>query len=151
MSKVRFEYQLVSRGTRLGGAFLDGIISALIIIPIFFAIGAFGNEMIEEPNLGMQIFQFLIGWIVFFALNGHLLVKRRQTLGKMIVNSKVVNKRGRTPSVTDIIGKRYIVPSIISSIPLVGQVFGLVNALFIFREDKRCVHDHIAGTYVVEA
>ena len=113
--------------------------------------GAFSGEIKEEVNLGMEIFQFFLGWAVFFLLNGYFLVQRGQTIGKMIVSTKIVNKKGKTPSPLDIIGKRYLIPSLIYAVPIVGQVFSLVNALFIFKEDKRCVHDHIAGTYVVEA
>jgi hypothetical protein len=29
------------------------------------------------------------------------------------------------------------------------MLFHLVDALYIFREDQRCLHDHIAGTRVV--
>jgi hypothetical protein len=31
----------------------------------------------------------------------------------------------------------------------VGTFLVLVDVLFIFRKDRRCVHDHIAGTRVV--
>jgi uncharacterized RDD family membrane protein YckC len=35
---------------------------------------------------------------------------------------------------------------------LIGIIpfYGLVDVLFIFREDKRCIHDLIAGTHVVQ-
>jgi uncharacterized RDD family membrane protein YckC len=36
--------------------------------------------------------------------------------------------------------------TLIGIIPL----FGLVDILFIFREDKRCIHDLIAGTRVIQ-
>jgi uncharacterized RDD family membrane protein YckC len=135
----------------LSGALLDGVISAIIVVPIFFFMGAFSGEIREEANLGIEIFQYLAGWAVFFLLNGYFLVTRGQTIGKMIVSTKVVNKKGETPPPLDIIGKRYLIPSLIYAIPIAGQIFSLVNALFIFREDKRCIHDHIADTYVIEA
>ena len=34
-------------------------------------------------------------------------------------------------------------------IPVLGPLFSLVNVCFIFREDRRCIHDLIAGTQVV--
>jgi len=30
-------------------------------------------------------------------------------------------------------------------------LYGLVDILFIFRSDRRCIHDMIAGTQIVEA
>jgi hypothetical protein len=46
---------------------------------------------------------------------------------------------------------RGFIPGLIGAIPYIGPLFSLVNVLFIFREDYRCVHDHIAGTIVVQA
>ena len=46
---------------------------------------------------------------------------------------------------------RGFLPGLIGAIPLVGTVFSLVNICFIFREDRRCIHDLMAGTHVVEA
>ncbi len=37
-------------------------------------------------------------------------------------------------------------------VALLGQVpfYGIVDALFIFREDHRCIHDLIGNSYVVD-
>jgi hypothetical protein len=35
------------------------------------------------------------------------------------------------------------------AIPFVGNFVGLVDALMIFGEDHRCLHDRIAGTRVI--
>ena len=40
---------------------------------------------------------------------------------------------------------------LISQVPFAGGFVGLADSLFIFRQDKRCIHDLIAGTKVVEA
>jgi uncharacterized RDD family membrane protein YckC len=34
-------------------------------------------------------------------------------------------------------------------IPVIGPLFGLVNVLFIFGEERRCLHDLAANTIVV--
>jgi uncharacterized RDD family membrane protein YckC len=36
-------------------------------------------------------------------------------------------------------------------LPTVGPFAGLIDVLFIFLKDRRCLHDHIAGTVVVRA
>jgi uncharacterized RDD family membrane protein YckC len=41
------------------------------------------------------------------------------------------------------------ISKLIGSVPYLGTVFHLADCLFIFREDRRCIHDHIAGTRVV--
>ena len=33
----------------------------------------------------------------------------------------------------------------------VGQIVGIVDSIFIFRKDKRCLHDLIADTRVIKA
>ena len=41
------------------------------------------------------------------------------------------------------------VPKVMGAVPYLGMIFHLVDSLFIFREDRRCLHDRIAGTRVV--
>lgn len=39
----------------------------------------------------------------------------------------------------------------IGSIPFLAALPSLIDVLFIFRKDRRCVHDLIAGTQVMRA
>ncbi len=52
-------------------------------------------------------------------------------------------------SITKLIGLRYLPLSIAVLIPYVGMIFVFIDPLFIFREERRCIHDFIAGTKVV--
>jgi uncharacterized RDD family membrane protein YckC len=152
MKGIEFEHLLADRGQRLGGALVDGLIAALIYIPLMIALGIFQKEINEEPiELWMQVCQSVGWWAILFLLNGYLLVTRGQSIGKLFVKTRIVNLDENIPSATSIIGKRYVISGAISYIPIVGQIFGLANALFIFRKDKRCLHDHIAGTCVIKA
>ena len=45
---------------------------------------------------------------------------------------------------------RYFPLAVIAQIPFAGGIFSLIDCLFIFREDRRCIHDLIAGTKVVD-
>jgi len=38
---------------------------------------------------------------------------------------------------------------LIGIIPAIGGIIQIVNILFIFRDDRKCIHDLIAGTVVV--
>ena len=38
---------------------------------------------------------------------------------------------------------------VIASVPLVGSLYALVDALLIFRSSRKCLHDTIADTIVV--
>jgi hypothetical protein len=46
---------------------------------------------------------------------------------------------------------RSVVSALPRLIPLAGNAFSLIDALFIFRQDRRCIHDMIASTRVVPA
>jgi len=46
---------------------------------------------------------------------------------------------------------RTVVPGAIAFVPYVGAVSPLVDVAFILRSDRRCLHDHLAGTIVVTA
>jgi uncharacterized RDD family membrane protein YckC len=38
----------------------------------------------------------------------------------------------------------------VALIPVIGGFLPLVDVLFIFRHDRRCIHDLLAGTNVVK-
>ena len=44
---------------------------------------------------------------------------------------------------------RYFPVQLVGNIPFIGPLLGIVNVLLIFRADRRCGHDLIAGTRVV--
>ena len=46
---------------------------------------------------------------------------------------------------------RRCLASVIDLLACYGAFFGIANPLFIFRDDRRCLHDLIAGTKVVKA
>jgi uncharacterized RDD family membrane protein YckC len=39
----------------------------------------------------------------------------------------------------------------IGSVPFIGMLFRLADSVMIFGEDRRCLHDQIAGTKVIPA
>jgi hypothetical protein len=57
----------------------------------------------------------------------------------------------QVPTLATLVGKRYCVMWLVSLLPSVGVVVNLVDDLPIFRSDRRCLHDLIAGTKVIMA
>jgi uncharacterized RDD family membrane protein YckC len=95
-----------------------------------------------------------IALVVGFALGIYTLVllyRSGQTIGKKIVGIRIVRTDGSRAGLLRILGLRYIVPGVISAIPLLGFFFALADALVIFGEQRRCIHDYIADTIVVDA
>lgn len=71
-----------------------------------------------------------------------------RTIGKYCVKSKIVRLDGTPPGFFQGIILRIVVIGFLGAIPF----FGLFNACWIFQNDsKRCIHDYIAGTFVIDA
>ncbi|MFA0725065.1 RDD family protein, partial [Vibrio sp. 10N.222.49.E5] len=89
------------------------------------------------------------GWFVFLLLNGYLLHKKGQTIGKNVMEIAIVDMKGEQMGLFNILGKRVLPMTVVIYIPLIGQFIALLNYLFAFRKNRRCLHDLIAGTQVV--
>jgi uncharacterized RDD family membrane protein YckC len=78
-----------------------------------------------------------------------MVVREGQTLGKKMMNIRIVNyDDGLVPSAGRLLGLRYVVNSFLGQfIPF----YAIIDVLLIFGGERRCVHDYIAGTKVVEA
>jgi uncharacterized RDD family membrane protein YckC len=123
---------MASRGSRLLAAIVDSLIFAAIYV----------------VGLMVSSFEILIlGIVLFGILQIYLLTSDGQTVGKKVMNIKIVMVNGNTNGgfVPNVL-MRSILNSLIAMIPF----YSLVDILFIFREDQRCIHDLIAGTKVVK-
>jgi uncharacterized RDD family membrane protein YckC len=138
---------LASRESRLGAAIIDSIIIMVLVVPVQWAMGMFENpvdsSLLKTLSLGGG------GFVLTVLIQGYFLATRAQSLGKMAVKIKIVTLDGKNADLTRILFLRILPVMVVSVIPVVGSALSLVDALFIFREDQRCVHDHIAGTRVV--
>lgn len=144
--------ELAGRGERLGGAIIDGLIMLAILLPAMYMSGYFEGMMSgARPGFAAQAMWALIGFAVFTAVQGVPLANSGQTWGKKLLKMKIVDLAGNTPEFGKLLVLRYGVGSLISIVPIVGTLYGLADCLFIFRQDKRCIHDLIAGTRVVVA
>jgi uncharacterized RDD family membrane protein YckC len=127
--------ELASRWTRLGAALLDGLIGAVVY-------GVTAAEFMPVPvkYLGVVALLGLIGYQIWSTGT------RGQTIAKRVLGIRVVVKdTGANGGWMVNVVKRGIVVGLLNFIP----GFFLVDSLFIFREDRRTVHDMIAGTVVV--
>ena len=103
------------------------------------------------PYILIFAFDPVIGGILLLAVFVYqivLLTKDGQTVGKKAWGIRIVRMQtGANGGFVTNVLLRLIVNGLLGLIPL----YGLVNILFIFRSDLRCIHDMIAGTQVVEA
>jgi len=133
---------LASRGARFGAAVLDGLV---FMIPYFIIVFATrGGE--GGAKIGLGIGGLAILAIAVYQFVGA--VTKGQTIGKKLLGIKVTKLDGSPVDFVSIVIMRGLVGQVLLGIiPL----YGLIDALFIFRPDQRCVHDLVGATKVVEA
>lgn len=141
---------LAGRGARLGAFLLDVLIVLAIAVPV--SVGLDLVEGLMDQDAGALVRTTAVGIIAYAIVNGYPLAQRGQTLGKMAVGVRIVSARtGAIVPLWNSLGVRYALVQIIIQIPVAGVVFALADALCIFGERRRCLHDFLAGTEVVEA
>ena len=142
-----------SRSARLVAVLLDAVpiiavaIAAAILLP---ALGRGGNGAM--PPWGMAAFAVMGGAFLAYGIYQLVMLHRHgQTFGKKLMGIRIVRKDGSRAGLGRIFWLRYFVPGVIGNIPLLGVLFALADPLFIFGEEKRCLHDLFADTIVVDA
>ena len=143
---------MASRKLRFIGALVDGVVNAVVYTPVLVLSGVLQPMIAGELSYGVTVLLSVGGIVVFVTINGYLLATAGQTIGKRLVGTRIVNVSDeRIPRLLPLLGARYGITWLVGLIPGVGTVYGLVDALFVFRDDRRCVHDLFAGTKVVNA
>jgi uncharacterized RDD family membrane protein YckC len=135
-----------TRGDRFISALIDGLIGMVASIPIFMYVDL---AELAEPSflLGLSLLGY--GLVLSFILHGYLLYHYGQTIGKNFMSIRIENLDDTKAELSTIYLKRILPMQVVSIIPFGGQfIAGIVNPLFIFGKEKRCVHDYIAKTKV---
>lgn len=140
---------LATLGQRLGASLLDALTALGCMIPLMVGFGAIESSTNEWKGAGGLFVALgglaLLGLIVY---NVVLLTQRGQTLGKKWLDIRIVTVDDQSnPGFVKAVLLRSFVNAIIAN---VVPFYGLVDICFIFREDRRCIHDLIAGTQVVQ-
>ena len=143
---------LARRLTRLVAAIIDGVIAMIVTLPIFLVFGITDAALDGSFSIVGFVLQLMLGIGIYLAIHGYLLATRGQTVGKYLLGIKIVDVDSyQILDFGKLVGLRYVPVWLVSSIPLIGGFLALIDILFIFQESRRCVHDLIAGTIVVEA
>ena len=140
------QFILASRMKRLFARLLDGVfglVSALV--------PGFVLTFLSDGNFDPESFLLgaVVGIICFVIYQWYLLATTAQTIGKKYLKIKIVNKNGEQAGFFVNVVLREWLMGLIGIIPAIGGIIQIVNILFIFRDDRKCIHDLIAGTVVV--
>jgi uncharacterized RDD family membrane protein YckC len=141
------------RGARLGAAIVDGLIfSAMVYLPLLIGVGlgAAGAEAGDTAGSAMILVGLgltFLGLVVWLWMTLKQMKDTGQSLAKKYFGIKVIRSDGSPASLSNLIWKRNVLNWLISIVPL----YGMIEVLFIFGEDRQCLHDKIADTIVVVA
>jgi len=159
---------LASRWLRLGAALLDELLSYLCALPgmimlgptallLIYHLATQGKGALQESDLEMlggmtgALGVLLLGVILCAIVQIWMLTVRGQTVGKRLLGIRIVRVQDdANPGFAHTVLLRSVIPVILRAIPVFGLGFWLVDVACIFRTDKRCLHDLIAGTKVVQ-
>ena len=139
-----------SREQRWLAAMIDGLLAVLVVAPLGYKAGLFDEHSMKTAFTVRQVILWgVIGFAVWFAEHGYFLATNSQTIGKRVVGIRIEDLSGGRTAFWKLVVLRYLPSTCIANIPIIGNALLLVDILFIFRKDERCLHDHLAGTHVV--
>ena len=158
---------LAGRGKRLAAALSDIVFCFVCLLPgalLFFGsfyftsmsknipFGDLRPSDVGLPFIYISFALFILGGLGCFITQMLLLSRRGQTIGKKFFRIKIVNvSDGAQPDGVRILLLRSILVWFMYIITVVGQIFLIADICFIWREDRRCIHDFFAKTQVVDA
>jgi uncharacterized RDD family membrane protein YckC len=143
---------LAGRGERLLAVIIDTVMIVVPSFPVLYLIGYFDSSDNSGDWMKLVAEEVLmsVGFILLFvAINAYPLQKTGQSWGKRMLGIRIVDLAGRKPELWRLLFLRYFPTDAVGSIPFIGWPITLLDALMIFRADRRCLHDFIAGTRVV--
>ena len=164
-----FEIVLATRASRLAAKILD-LFFFLAMIVLGLMLASFFGEMsfrdmyfwlielqtneistsksINSSPEGFQILLIVLSFFSVIFIQARLLVRDGQTIGKKIIGIKIINafNLGKVKLI-NFIFIRWIFFEILSVLPF-GTIIVLADVVFIFRKDRRCLHDMLSGTVV---
>src|SRR5215204_1777011 len=124
----------------IGARFVALIVDGIIIGVVSSIIGLIFGSSPGEFNAGGQVMQLLITAAYYIYLIG----SSGLTLGGRLLNCKVVDANGQTPSYGTA-AIRYLMSLVSAAVFLIGYIWAF------FDKNKQTWHDKVANTYVVKA
>jgi uncharacterized RDD family membrane protein YckC len=141
---------LASRLSRLIASFVDGLVMMVFAGPLYFILFTKYPGSIFDASDAYRITWIGIPSLVFFVgINSYFWATRGQSIGKMALGIRIVRIDGPQATWGRIVGLRILPMQLLTWIPYIGGVISLVDVLFIFRANRRCLHDEIARTKVI--
>ncbi len=121
-----------------GFAMLGAILAGLLLVAVLVG---------DPKDAAVQVvILFLVLPIMLGICQAYMIAVEGRTIGKYCMGTKIVNQLGNPPGFLQGVVIRIWVVALLGTIPF----FNLVDAIWIFGDEKRCLHDVIAGTTVID-
>lgn len=146
------QLELADRGTRFWANLVDSFLVVFPLIAAGFVSGFMRQGTGVENGADVMLIGMGLGGVVSVLVLGFQLSLARngQSIGKKMGRIRVVRTDGGPATLVTIIFLRNLIPLMARAMPLIGNFFGIVDAVWIFGERRQCLHDVIASTMVIK-
>ncbi|MBI5246844.1 MAG: RDD family protein [Elusimicrobia bacterium] len=137
--------ELASRLYRLWAALIDRLLAGALIGAGIF-IPSLRSEMRFAAIMACLFLLLALVGVQFWMLSTEGQTIGKKAMGLRIVKVSDLSNGGFSTNVL----MRAGLPWVIAAVPIVGTLFWILDPLFIFRENRLCLHDQLAGTCVIK-
>ncbi len=144
---------LASRWRRLFATLIDAILVPFVTIIIVMLTNVMEDAEDYQDSFWM-LHVLLLAIASYLLLNGYWLYKSGQTIGKKLLKIQIVsigNLETPAPFWRLICVRALFFPLLFLAIAPPLTLIPLLDQLFIFRRNRRCLHDLVSGTVVVQS
>ena len=138
---------MADRLPRLAAGLVDAALLAPAAVPFFGAIAS-GYNGLDATGIAAAAAACVMAFGVAGA-QAFLIVSAGQSIGKRLFGLRIVRVDGRPVDFLHGVLKRGWFFAALSGIPYVGLLVRCADIVLMFSADRRCLHDHLAGTKVV--
>ena len=145
------ELELAGRGRRIAATLIDIVLVPVVAIFIMLVTRVLEHAQDWTEN-AMPIARMLgLGLASYLLLNGWLLGTRGQTAGKAIMGIAIVSTAtgAKAPLWKLLLIRFWFFPALYMIFSPYTAIVPLVDQIFIFGKQRRCLHDLLCGTSVV--
>jgi uncharacterized RDD family membrane protein YckC len=149
------QLQPAARGTRALASLIDLAVGGAVFLPtaVGYSVDAAQelNASGPGPYTTLGSLLTILAGLLWAAITLHLMSRNGQSIGKKALGIKVVRRDGSPASLGRLLWLRNVVNALPVLIPVLGELYLLVDALMILGQTRQCLHDQIADTLVVKA
>jgi uncharacterized RDD family membrane protein YckC len=144
--------RLAGRGRRLVATLIDMVLVPALTVLLVMVTGVMEHAE-DYRNSMWMVNVFLLAVVSYLILNGYWLFTRGQTVGKRVMKVAIVaTASGERAAFWKLVCIRALFfPLLFVVISPVLAALPIIDQGFVFRKNRRCVHDLAAGTSVVRA